>query len=67
VKNPVVLGDIAREACLMTDEAPMYRKIGKPFAEHGHTLHGIKQYVHPTDRTSTRTPLKARSPASSAA
>ena len=35
----------------MTDEARMYSKLGKEFVEHGTTLHGIKQYVHPTDRT----------------
>lgn len=43
--------NISREARLMTDEARMYGKIGKDFAEHGTTLHGIKQYVHPEDRT----------------
>lgn len=49
--HPIVLANISREARLMTDEARMYQKIGKQFAEHGHTLHGIKQYVHPQDRT----------------
>jgi transposase-like protein len=49
--HPIVLGNIAREARLMTDEATMYRKIGKRFAEHGHTLHGAYQYVDLTDRT----------------
>lgn len=28
-----------------------YSKLGKEFAEYGTTLHGIKQYVHPEDRT----------------
>lgn len=37
--HPIVLDNISREARLMTDEATMYRKIGKEFAEHGHTLH----------------------------
>lgn len=49
--HPIVRANISREARLMTDEARMYSKIGKEFAEHGHTLHGIKQYVHPADRT----------------
>jgi transposase-like protein len=49
--HPIVLANISREARLMTDEARMYSKIGKQFAEHGTTLHGIQQYVHPEDRT----------------
>lgn len=49
--HPIVLSNIAREARLMTDEATMYRKIGKHFAEHGHTLHGAGSYVDLTDRT----------------
>ncbi len=35
----------------MTDEAKMYKKLGREFAEHGTTLHGGKQYVDPNDRT----------------
>jgi transposase-like protein len=49
--HPIVLGNIAREARLMTDEATMYRKLGKRFAEHGHTFHGIGNYVNAEDRT----------------
>jgi transposase-like protein len=49
--HPIVLGNIAREARLMTDEATMYKKIGMQFAEHGHTLHGAGSYVDLTDRT----------------
>ncbi|SMF68007.1 IS1595 family transposase [Allosphingosinicella indica] len=49
--HPIVLANISREARLMTDEARMYSKIGKQFAEHGTTLHGGHQYVHPEDRT----------------
>jgi len=49
--HPIVLGNIAREARLMTDEATMYRKIGKQFAEHGTTFHGIGNYVSAEDRT----------------
>ena len=49
--HPIVLANISREARLMTDEARMYQKIGKQFAEHGTTLHGIRQYVDYRDRT----------------
>ncbi|KQN19373.1 transposase [Sphingomonas sp. Leaf33] len=49
--HPIVRANISREARLMTDEARMYSKIGKEFAEHGTTLHGIRQYVDYSDRT----------------
>lgn len=49
--HPIVRANISREARLMTDEARMYSKLGKEFAEHGTTLHGGKQYVDPNDRT----------------
>ena len=49
--HPIVRANISREARLMTDEARMYGKLGKEFAEHGTTLHGIGQYVDANDRT----------------
>jgi transposase-like protein len=49
--HPIVLNNISREARLMTDEAKMYRKIGREFAEHGTTTHAAFQYVDLTDRT----------------
>lgn len=49
--HPIVLKNIAREARLMTDEAKMYRKIGREFAEHGTTTHAAFQYVDLADRT----------------
>ncbi|MCF8883173.1 IS1595 family transposase [Erythrobacter sp. SN021] len=49
--HPIVLGNISREARLMTDEAKMYRKIGRDFAEHGTATHAANQYVDPKDRT----------------
>ena len=49
--HPIVLANVSREARLMTDEATMYRKLGKQFAEHGTTLHGAGQYVRLDDRT----------------
>src|SRR3546814_787505 len=53
--HPIVLNNISREARLMTDEAKMYRKIGRQFAEHGTTTHAAFQYVDLNeDRKSTR-------------
>lgn len=49
--HPVIRANISREARLMTDEARMYSRIGKEFAEHGFTTHGRMEYVHKTDRT----------------
>ena len=43
--HPIVRANIAREARLMTDEARMYWKIGREFAEHGRVLHGVGQYA----------------------
>ena len=48
---PIVLENINREARLMTDEARIYKPIGRQFAEHGTTLHGGNTYVDPNDRT----------------
>ena len=49
--QPIVLDNISREARLMTDEARVYKPVGRQFAEHGTTLHGGHVYVDPTDRT----------------
>lgn len=49
--NAIVRANISIEARLMTDEARMYRTIGKEFAEHGTTLHSIGNYVNAKDRT----------------
>lgn len=49
--HPIVLNNISREARLMTDEAKMYRKIGREFSEHGTTTHAAHQYVDYKDRT----------------
>lgn len=49
--HPIVLNNISREARLMTDEAKMYRKIGRDFAEHGTTVHAAGNYVSREDRT----------------
>jgi transposase-like protein len=49
--HPIVRTNIAREARLMTDEATMYRRIGREFAEHGTTVHAAFNYVDLNDRT----------------
>jgi transposase-like protein len=49
--HPIVRANISREARLMTDEARMYSKIGREFAEHGTTLHGVGNYVDRNDPT----------------
>ena len=49
--HPIVLNNISREARLMTDEAKMYRKIGREFADHGTTTHARMEFVNPKDRT----------------
>lgn len=43
--QPIVFENLSREARLMTDEATMYRKIGREFAEHGSVKHYEKEYV----------------------
>ncbi|MBV7258394.1 IS1595 family transposase [Erythrobacter crassostreae] len=49
--HPIVRDNIAREARLMTDEALVYRTVGREFSEHGTTNHGRAEYVSPEDRT----------------
>jgi transposase-like protein len=49
--HPIVRANISREARLMTDEAKMYSRIGREFAEHGTTVHAAFNYVSREDRT----------------
>lgn len=49
--HPVVRANVSREARLMTDEARVYTKFGREFAEHGTTHHKAKQYVDFIDGT----------------
>lgn len=51
--QPIVLDNLAREARLMTDEATMYRKIGREFAEHSAVKHYVKEYVRGDVTTNT--------------
>lgn len=51
--QPIVLENLDREARLMTDEATMYRTIGKQFAEHSAVKHYNKEYVRGDVTTNT--------------
>ena len=51
--QPIVLNNLAREARLMTDEASMYRSIGREFAEHSAVNHQRKEYVRGDVTTNT--------------
>jgi transposase-like protein len=51
--QPIVQDNLAREARLMTDEATMYRTIGKQFAEHSAVKHCRKEYVRGDITTNT--------------
>jgi transposase-like protein len=48
---PIVRANVAREARLMTDEARVYVRLGREYADHGTTQHAAKQYVDFDDRT----------------
>lgn len=43
--KPIMMKQIKADTVLMTDEAPVYRKIGNTFAMHGVVQHGIGEYV----------------------
>lgn len=45
VGNAYVLDNLSREARLMANEALMYRRIGREFAEHSAVYHHSKEYV----------------------
>jgi hypothetical protein len=51
--QPIVLENLSREARLMTDEATMYRKIGRAFAEHSAVKHYENEYVRGDVTTNT--------------
>jgi transposase-like protein len=51
--HAIVLGNLAREARLMTDEHTMYKKIGREFAEHSAVHHYNKEYVRGDVTTNT--------------
>lgn len=45
--KPIMQKHISANAALMTDEAGMYKGIGKEFATHDSVNHGAKEYVNP--------------------
>ncbi|MFL6725180.1 MAG: IS1595 family transposase [Sphingomicrobium sp.] len=51
--QPIVLANLSREARLMTDQAMLYRKIGREFAEHSSVDHEAKEYVRGDITTNT--------------
>jgi transposase-like protein len=51
--KPILHGQIAKNARLMTDSAGMYKKIGKHFASHEIVDHAAKEYVRGDVTTNT--------------
>lgn len=49
----VLLGNISKDAHLMTDELKMYRKIGREFASHEAVMHSAKEYARGNAHTNT--------------
>jgi transposase-like protein len=50
---PIVRANIAKESALMTDEAGVYRRVGKEFASHEFVTHSKDEYVRGTVHTNT--------------
>ncbi len=51
--RPILKAKIAEQARLMTDEAAVYTKVGREFAEHGVVRHGAKEYARGDVTTNT--------------
>lgn len=51
--RPILKAQIAAKARLMTDEAAVYKKIGKEFAEHAVVHHAAKEYARGDVTTNT--------------
>lgn len=51
--RPILMQQIKQETALMTDEAYVYKKVGKEFASHDYTSHGIGEYVRGDIHTNT--------------
>ncbi|MEX2643114.1 MAG: IS1595 family transposase [Acetobacterales bacterium] len=43
--RPILVSQVDRKSYLMTDEAPVYKGIGKEYAGHGSVNHSIDEYV----------------------
>jgi transposase-like protein len=50
---PILRQNMAREACLMTDEGGHYMRIGREFADHQVVRHGQEEYVRGEAHTNT--------------
>lgn len=48
---PIMRGNLAKEARLVTDDASVYKKIGVHFADHAVVAHKAKEYVSALDST----------------
>lgn len=46
--RPILVEQISRKSYLMTDEAGVYKKVGKEFTGHGSVNHSIDEYVRGT-------------------
>ena len=46
--RPIIVETASRKSYLMTDESPVYPKIGKEFSGHGTVNHSAKEYVRGT-------------------
>jgi transposase-like protein len=51
--RPILISQIDQKARLITDEARVYKKIGKEFASHESVNHGIKEYARGDITTNT--------------
>lgn len=51
--KPILMSQINKNANLMTDEAKMYKSIGKEFASHNVVTHSINEYVRGNAHTNT--------------
>jgi len=50
---PIVRANIARETHIMTDEHPVYKKLGLEFAAHSAVFHGVGEYARGKAHTNT--------------
>lgn len=50
---PIVRANIAKESALMTDEATLYRRLGREFTSHEYVKHSADEYVRGTVHTNT--------------
>jgi transposase-like protein len=48
-----LMGSVSKDAVLMTDDARMYKKIGRPFADHQSVNHSAHEYVRGEAHTNT--------------